>query len=76
LSAVNVQSCKKADGPVGSGHVKITFSPDGKVLTAAVDQAPFEGSAVGGCIAGKFRAVHIPPFSGGNIPVGKSFVLN
>ena len=75
LGSVNVASCKKPDGPTGSGHVKITFSPNGTVQSAVVDQPPFAGTAVGGCVAGKFRSAHIPAFAGSPVPVGKSFVI-
>jgi hypothetical protein len=74
--AASVGSCKKPDGPTGSGHVTVTFAPSGSVKSAIVDSAPFQGSAVGGCIAGKFRGAHVPPFSGGDQAVGKSFSVN
>lgn len=76
LGGVNVQSCKKPDGPTGSGHVKITFAPNGSVSSAVVDSGPFPGTPVGGCIAGKFRGAHVPAFSGGPVSVGKSFTIN
>jgi predicted Zn finger-like uncharacterized protein len=76
LGGVNVQSCKKPDGPTGSGHVKVTFSPDGSVSSAVVDAAPYQGTGVGGCIAGKYRAARVPAFSGGPVSVGKSFTIN
>ncbi|MCL2778837.1 MAG: zinc-ribbon domain-containing protein [Polyangiaceae bacterium] len=76
LSSVNVQSCKKADGPTGTGHVKVTFTPDGSVSTAIVDSGPFQGTAVGGCVAGKYRGARVPAFSGGPVAVGKSFTIN
>jgi predicted Zn finger-like uncharacterized protein len=76
LGAVNVASCKKGDGPTGAGHVSVTFAPDGSVATAVVDQPPFAGTAVGGCVAGKFRGARVPPFAGGSVKVGKSFVIN
>jgi predicted Zn finger-like uncharacterized protein len=76
LGGVNVQSCKKPDGPTGSGHVKITFAPNGSVSSAVVDGGPFPGTPVGGCIAGKFRGAHVPPFGGGPVSVGKSFTIN
>ena len=76
LGGVNVQSCKKPDGPTGGGHVLITFAPNGSVSSAVVDQGPFPGTPVGGCIAGKFRAAHIPPFAGGAVKAGKSFTIN
>jgi predicted Zn finger-like uncharacterized protein len=76
LGAVNVAGCKRPDGPTGSGHVAVTFSPDGTVSSAVVDQAPFAGTPVGGCVAGKFRGAHIPSFGGGPVRVGKSFTIN
>jgi len=76
IGAVNVQSCKKPDGPTGTGHVKITFAPNGSVSSAVVDGGPYPGTAVGGCIAGKYRAAHIPAFGGAPQGVGKSFTIN
>jgi hypothetical protein len=76
LGSVNVASCKKPDGPTGSGHVSVTFGGDGSVVSAVVDQPPFAGTAVGGCVAGKFRGARVPSFSGGNVKVGKSFTIN
>jgi predicted Zn finger-like uncharacterized protein len=75
LGSISVSGCKKSDGPTGSGHIKITFAPNGSVQSAVVDQPPFAGTAVGGCVAGKFRSAHIPAFAGAPVPVGKSFVV-
>jgi predicted Zn finger-like uncharacterized protein len=76
LGGVNVSSCKKPDGPSGAGHVTVTFGPDGSVQTAVVDSGPFPGTPVGGCIAGKYRGAHVPPFGGAPVRVGKSFTIN
>ncbi len=71
---VNVASCKRADGPTGSGHVKVTFQPSGSV--SAVDvEAPYSGTAVGACVAQRYRGVSVPAFSGGSLSVGKSFSI-
>jgi len=74
--ADGASSCKKPSGPTGDGHVSITFSPSGSVVSAIVDQPPFAGTAVGGCVAGKFRGAHVPAFSGGNLTIGKRFSIN
>jgi len=74
--ADGVGSCKKPGGPTGDGHVSITFSPSGSVVSAIVDQPPFAGTAVGGCVAGKFRGAHVPAFAGGNLTIGKRFSIN
>ena len=76
LGSVNVQSCKKPDGPTGSGHVTVTFSPDGSVQSAVIDGGPFPGTPVGGCIAGKYRGARVPAFGGAPVRVGKSFTVN
>jgi hypothetical protein len=73
--ASSVGSCKRADGPTGGGHAKITFAPSGNVQSVEIDGGPFPGTAVGGCVAGKFRGAHISPFSGGPVTVGKSFSI-
>jgi hypothetical protein len=56
--------------------VSITFSPSGRVSSAIVDQPPYAGTSVGGCVAGKVRGAHVPPFAGGNVPVGKHFSID
>lgn len=76
LGAVNVQACKKPDGPTGSGHVTVTFSPDGSVASAVIDGGSFPGTPVGGCIAGKYRGARVPAFGGAPVRVGKSFTVN
>ena len=76
LAGVDVQGCKKPDGPTGPGHVMVTFAPDGSVASAVVDQGPFPSTPVGGCIAGKYRGARVPAFSGAAVRVGKSFTLN
>lgn len=76
LGAINVASCKKPGGPTGSGHVTVTFAPDGSVQSAVLDDSSFPGTPVGGCIAGKFRGAHVPAFGGAPVRVGKSFTLN
>ena len=76
LGGVNVQSCKKPDGPTGSGHVMVTFAPDGSVSSAVIDGGPYPGTAVGGCIAGKYRGARVPAFGGAPVRVGKSFTIN
>lgn len=75
-AAGSVQSCKKPDGPTGPGHVRVTFSPGGAVSSVDVDAAPYAGTGVGGCVAGRFRGARVPAFSGGSVTVGKSFNIN
>lgn len=76
LSGINVSACKSPGGPTGQGHVTVTFLPDGSVQSAVVDQGPFPGTTVAGCVAGRFRGAHVPPFGGAPVRVGKSFSIN
>ena len=67
-------SCKRADGPSGSGSASVTFSPEGPVKSVTVS-APFAGTAVGQCIASAFRGAQVPPFSGSAVTLSKSFQI-
>ncbi len=75
LGSIMLSECKRSDGPTGQGHIRVTFGPGGGVQSAVIDEPPFAGSPVGGCIAGKFRSAHIPAFAGAAVSVGKSFVV-
>ncbi len=69
------QSCKKSDGPTGSGRATVTFAPSGRVTQAQIDGA-FAGTSVGSCIAAKFRGAKIPAFAGSPVTVKKSFSIH
>jgi eukaryotic-like serine/threonine-protein kinase len=67
-------TCKRANGPTGSGSATVTFSPDGPVKSVSVSP-PFAGTAVGQCVTSAFRSAHVPPFSGSPITLPKSFQI-
>jgi predicted Zn finger-like uncharacterized protein len=75
-TATAAQGCKKPDGPTGSGKVAVTYANNGVATTANIEGPPFAGTAVGGCIAGRFRSTRIPPFAGSPVTVHKSFFIN
>lgn len=75
-AAANAASCAKPGGPTGSGKVQVTFAPSGRVTSAEVISGPFGGTAVGGCVATKFRAARVPAFSGSPQTAAKSFTIN
>jgi len=75
LGSVKIQSCARPHGVTGAGHVTVTFDPSGVVSAATVDAGAYPGTPEGSCIAGLFRNVHVPPFSGSPTRVGKSFTL-
>jgi hypothetical protein len=75
LGTIDVRPCKAPGGPTGTGHVKITFAPSGDAISSEVDAPPFAGTDVGRCIAEKYRTLHIAPYTGKNVQVGKTFQL-
>ncbi|RYE92020.1 MAG: hypothetical protein EOO75_07610 [Myxococcales bacterium] len=74
--AAGVGSCKKGDGPSGSGRIAVTFAPSGNVTTATIEGGDFAGTSVGSCIAARFRSAKVAPFSGSAVTVKKSFTVN
>lgn len=70
-AANNAASCKQEDGPVGPARVRVTFSTSGRSTQAIIDGPPFAGTAVGSCIASKFRGLTIPAFTGDLVTVTK-----
>ena len=75
-AATAAQSCKKADGPTGSGRIAVTFANNGAATTAVVEGPPFSGTPVGGCVAARFRGVHVPAYGGATVTVRKTFMIN
>src|SRR5262245_53345613 len=43
-------SCKREEGPVGAGKVTLVFAPTGHVTKASVQDTPYQGTVVGGCV--------------------------
>lgn len=74
--AGGVAGCAKPGGPTGSGTVLVQFRMNGSVQTAQVQGAPFAGTPVGACVAGRFFGARVPPFSGSAPPLTKSFTIN
>jgi hypothetical protein len=73
-AAASAASCKKPDGPTGSGKVSVTFAPSGRATMTNVG-GDFAGTEVGGCVARLFRAAKVPAFSGDPVTVSKSFSI-
>ncbi len=74
LAASYASDCAAIAGPRGQGTAEVTFEKDGHV-SSVVLSAPFEGTPVGECVAGKFRRVTIPAFADGPKPTKKTFEL-
>ena len=71
---ISMASCKRAGGPSGAGHVKVTFQPNGSVSAVEVDP-PYSNTATGTCVAQRYRGTSVPPFAGAPLAVGKTFTI-
>ena len=76
LGAVSLLPCKQSKGPTGDGHIVVTFAPSGEAHDAVVDRPPYKETAVGRCIAGQYKHVKVPKFSGPPVSVGKTFHMD
>jgi hypothetical protein len=52
------------DHPRGEAHVTITFQEDGSAKTVTIP-SPFDGTPIGDCVTRAYKAVIVPPFTGG-----------
>jgi len=71
---INVSSCKRSDDPSGPGHARVTFQPSGTVSAIEMD-APYTGTAVGACVAQRYKSARVPAFAGGALTLGKTFTI-
>jgi eukaryotic-like serine/threonine-protein kinase len=71
-AASSASSCRKADGPSGSGRASVTFAPNGSVVSVGLP-GKFAGTAVGTCIQGLYRRAKLQPFTGGPVTLSSSF---
>jgi hypothetical protein len=74
-AAARAKGCRDATSPTGVATVSVTIAPSGDATGAVVTGPPFAHTLEGECIAGKFRAVHVPAFRGDMINVRKSVTL-
>ena len=74
-AASAAQSCKKARRTYRVWPIAVTFANSGAATTAAVEGPPFAGTPVGGCVAARFRGVHVPPFGGARYG-SQTFIIN
>lgn len=75
VAASQAATCKRPDGPTGSGKVLVTFDTDGRVVVANVVGEGFGGTSVARCVSALFQRVRIAPFSGDRSTVSKSFTI-
>jgi len=75
-AANSASGCKKPGGPTGTGRVVVVFATSGAAQSATITGDPYQGTPTGACVAQRFRAVRVPPFSGSPFSVSKSFTIN
>jgi len=66
------KACLGATSPTGTARFSVTFAPSGEAVGAVVSGAPFANTLEGQCMAGKFRTLRVPPFTGPDVIVRKS----
>jgi hypothetical protein len=71
-AAGSASGCKAPGDPSGVARVSVTFAPSGRATRAVVNGAPYSGTATGSCVAGAFRNLSVPPFTGDPVTVSKS----
>jgi len=76
VAAGSASSCREPGVPSSPVSVRVTFAPSGAVTIATVENAPYAGTAAGGCIARVFRSAKVPAFSGTSVTVHKTFQLD
>jgi hypothetical protein len=74
LAASFAEDCNTTPGPRGTGMADVVFATDGHPTSVTLS-APFQGTAVGECVAGKFRRVVLPAFSHGPKSTHKAFTV-
>jgi serine/threonine protein kinase len=73
-AAAQVSSCKRPGGSYGPGRALVTVTPSGAVDTVAV-QGRLAGTPEGDCVAGLFRGVKVPAFSGTSVTLSRGFII-
>ena len=64
----------KACGFHGTGHLKLTFEPNGVVSKVDIDTpATLAGTPVGACLIKAYGKATVPAFDGNAVTIGKSF---
>ena len=74
LRAVDVSACRKEQAaPIGYGHARVTFDPDGVVKSVVVDGPAGLSDAAVACIGAKIGEASVPPFRGPATTAGYTF---
>ena len=72
LAAVDLSGCNAPPGT--SGHVTVSFSPDGHAKSE-IDSGSTLSATAASCIRARYDATRIPSFDGAKVKTGKSFFI-
>lgn len=71
--ASGLASCKRAEGPFGTGTIRVQFEPDGR--TRVFTRPPFSSNPVATCIGTRFGAIRLGTFDGAAQSIERSFII-
>lgn len=74
-AAKQAENCRPADGPHGSGRVRVQYDASGAVSSVQILTAKFQGTTTGACIQLVFRRAAVTPFRGHDVTVFKNFEI-
>jgi hypothetical protein len=64
LDAIELGTCRADGAPLGYGHARVTFEPDGTVGHVAIDSPSGLSDAAVKCIGAVLGTATVPPFAG------------
>jgi hypothetical protein len=64
LDSIELGTCRAQGAPLGYGHARVTFEPDGTVGRVAIDSPTGLSDAAVKCIGAALGAATVPRFSG------------
>jgi hypothetical protein len=64
LDGIDLGACQAEGAPLGYGHARVTFAPDGSVSRVAIESPSGLSSSAVRCIGAALGTATVPPFGG------------
>jgi len=64
LDGLDLGTCRAQGAPLGYGHARVTFTPDGAVSHVAIDSPSGLSDSAVRCIGAALGTARVPPFGG------------
>lgn len=74
-AAAKASRCKAHGAARGTGSVRVTIAPTGKVAAVSLVTKAFQGTSTGSCVEAAFREASVPPFTGDAKTVFKKYTV-